>query len=76
MYLYRQNAESAVHRRKKGISYFVQIIDAYIESDTEMAQWKNEIRGELNEGKLLAKIYIMDMTEEEYGSRDGAKNIR
>lgn len=76
MYLYRQNAMSAIHTRDKGISYFVPIIDAYIKSDADMAQWKNDTRGELSEGNLLAKIYIMDMAEEEYEGRNGAKRIR
>lgn len=75
MYLYRQNPISAVHMRKRGIPYFEPIIDAYIKSDEEMEQWKNDIRGKLNEGKLLAKVYIMDMIEEEYESRNGTKNI-
>ena len=75
MYLYRQNAMSAVHMRNRGIPYFVTIIDAYIESDIEMAQWQNDVRGELSEGKLLAKIYIMDMLEEEFEKRNGVKNI-
>lgn len=75
MYLYRQNATSAMHMRNRGIEYFVPIIDAYIESDKEMKQWKNAMRGELKEGKLLAKIYIMDMAEEEFESRNGEKNI-
>ncbi|MGN0357588.1 MAG: glycosyltransferase family 2 protein [Blautia sp.] len=76
LYFYRQNVASAIHTRKKGIPFFGAFIDAYIKSDFDMARWKNEIRGELNEGKLLAKIYIMDMAEEEYESRDGAKRIR
>lgn len=76
MYLYRQNEASAVHQRKKGISYYVPIIDAYIKSDADMAMWKNKARGVLNEGKLLAKIYIMDMAEEEYESWNGIRRIR
>lgn len=76
MYLYRQNVASAIHRRRRGIPYYVPIINAYIKSDTDMAHWKNSVRGTLNEGKLLAKIYIMDMIEEEYESWDGASCIR
>lgn len=38
MYLYRQNVTSAIHMRNRGILYFVPIINAYIESDKEMAQ--------------------------------------
>lgn len=75
MYLYRQNAMSTVHMRNRGIPYFVPIIDAYIESDIEMVQWQNDVRGELSEGKLLAKIYIMDMLEEEFEKRNGVKAI-
>lgn len=76
MYFYRQNVASAIHTRKKGIAFFSAFIDAYIKSDVDMLQWKNSVRGELNEGKLLAKIYIMDMIEEEYESWNGAKRIR
>lgn len=76
MYLYRQNATSAVHMRKRGISYFVPIIDAYIQSDAEMAQWENDVRGGLHEGRLLAKIYIMDMIEEEWEKNNGTKRIK
>ena len=71
MYLYRQTATSSVHMRNKGISYFVPIIDAYIRSDAEMERWSNDIRGNLHEGRLLAKIYIMDMIEEEMESING-----
>lgn len=75
MYLYRQNAASSVHMRNKGISYFVPIIDAYIQSDDEMQQWRNDIRGDLHEGRLLAKIYIMDMVEEELEGIKGFKRL-
>lgn len=75
MYLYRQNATSAIHMRNRGIPYFAPIINAYMESDKEMLQWKNDVRGELNEGKTLAKIYIMDMVEEEFERRNGAERI-
>ncbi|MEE0799896.1 MAG: glycosyltransferase family 2 protein [Gemmiger sp.] len=75
MYLYRQNAKSAMHTREKGIPYYMPIIDAYIRSDKEMLQWKNPVRGSLHEGNLLAKIYIMDMIEEEWSKKSGVKNI-
>lgn len=66
MYLYRQNATSAVHMRARGIPYFVPIIDAYIQLDAEMKRWENDVRGSFHEGRVLAKIYIMDMIEEEW----------
>ena len=75
MYLYRQNVTSAVHMRARGIPYFVPIIDAYIQSDAEMAQWENDVRGSLHAGRLLAKIYIMDMIEEEWERNNGTKRI-
>lgn len=75
MYLHRQNASSSVHMRNRGISYFVPIIDAYIQSDAEMKKWSNDIRGDLHEGRLLAKIYIMDMAEEELEGINGFKRL-
>lgn len=76
MYLYRQNAASSVHMRNRGISYFVPIIDAYIQSDAEMARWSNENRSELHAGRILAKIYIMDMAEEELEGINGFKRLK
>ena len=75
MYLYRQNSISAVHTRKRGIVYFEPIIDAYIKSDKEMLCWKNDNRGELKEGRILAEIYIMDMIEEELENWNGKNHI-
>ena len=66
MYLYRQNITSVVHTRVRGIPYFVTIIDAYIQLDVKIEQWENDVRGSFHEGKVLAKIYIMDMIEEEW----------
>lgn len=75
MYLYRQNAESAVHIRNRGISYFIPIIDGYIQSDAEMAKYYNNDRGELKEGRILAKIFLMDMIEEELERVSGVKKL-
>lgn len=75
MYLYRQNATSAVHMRARGIPYFVPIIDAYIQLDAEMKRWENDVRGSFHEGRVLAKIYIMDMIEEEWEKSNGTKRI-
>lgn len=76
MYFYRQNMVSAVHTRNRGISYFVPIIDAYLESDAEMLQWNNKNRGKLNAGTIAAKNYLMDMIEEEWESTPGDKKIK
>lgn len=76
MHFYRANMESAVHMRNRGISYFVPIIDAYIQSDTEMVQWSNSVRGDLHAGRLLVKNYIMDMAEEELESIHGVKRFK
>lgn len=76
MYFYRQNVLSTVHTRDRGISYFIPIIDAYIQSDAEMSQWNNKNRGKLRAGITAAKIYIMDMIEEEWESIHGDKNIK
>ena len=62
--------------RNRGISYFVPIIDAYIQSDAEMARWSNENRSELHAGRILAKIYIMDMAEEELEGINGFKRLK
>lgn len=75
MYLYRQNMTSIVHTRARGISYFVPIIDAYIQLDIKMEQWENDVRGSFHEGRVLAKIYIMDMIEEECEKNNGTKRI-
>lgn len=75
MYFYRQNATSTIHMRNRGIAYFVPIIDAYIQSDLDMSRWSNHARGKLQEGKLLAKIYIMDMIEEELENIHGTKRL-
>lgn len=76
MHLYRQNNNSLVHTREKGIPYFFPIIDAYIQSDIEMAKYRNSIRGYLCEGEVLAKSYIMDMIEEELESYSGEERLK
>lgn len=76
MYFYRQNVTSSMHTRKKGISHFVPIIDAYLQSDREMAKYYNNVRGELKEGRILAKIFLMDMIEEELETISGVKKIK
>ena len=75
MYLYRQNITSVVHTRVRGIPYFVTIIDAYIQLDVKIEQWENDVRGSFHEGQVLAKIYIMDMIEEEWEKNNGTKRI-
>lgn len=76
MHFYRQNLNSLVHTRGRGISYFLPIIDAYIQSDIEMSQYRNSIRGCLYEGEVLAKSYIMDMIEEELESYSGEERLK
>lgn len=66
LYLYRQNRTSAMSTREYGIDYYIPIIDAYLEVDRRMIYWKNDSRGELHEGTILARIYIMDMIDEHY----------
>lgn len=61
LYYYRQHSASAVHTRVMGIKYYGPIIDAYLKSDVDMARWKTAARGELKEGRTLAKIYIEEM---------------
>lgn len=78
LYLYRQNRKSAMYKRKVGIPYYTPIIDAYLESDKKMLCWKNDKRGELHEGTVLARIYIMDMINEHYqrfGSSQQLENL-
>lgn len=75
MYFYRQNASSSMHTREKGICHYVPIIDAYIKSDAEMKKYCNSVRGELKEGRILAKIFLMDMIEEELESFSGNKRL-
>lgn len=75
MYFYRQNATSTIHVRNRGITYFEPIVNAYIQSDLDMSRWSNNVRGNLHEGRLLAKIYIMDMMEEELENIHGAKKL-
>lgn len=66
LYLYRQNYESAMKQRTRGISYYIPIISAYLKLDQDMFIWKNIMRGELHEGETLARIYLMDMIEEHF----------
>lgn len=66
LYLYRQNNTSAMSRRTRGISYYSPIIAAYLQLDQDMSIWKNSVRGELHEGTILARIYLIDMIEEHF----------
>lgn len=66
LHFYRMVQNSAMHRRKQGISYYVPIIDAYMKSDSMMIPYANAQRGKLDSGKVLAGIYVMDMLEEHY----------
>lgn len=66
MYLYRQNPLSAVHTRPFGIQYYVPIINTWIQTDDMMAEYANVHGGELREGYILARIYIMDLLDEHY----------
>jgi hypothetical protein len=66
LHYYRMVQNSAMHRRKQGISYYVPIIDAYMKSDSMMIPYANAQRGKLDSGKVLAGIYVMDMLEEHY----------
>ena len=66
MYLYRQNATSAIHMRRYGIPYFSRIIHAYLSLDANMAPFQNSQREELVAGRQLASIYVMDMADEHF----------
>lgn len=75
LYYYRMNHKSAVHNRNFGISYFPQIIDTWIKTDEKMSVYANDKRGKLDEGKKLAKIFIMDMIDEHYQFFGNEKEI-
>lgn len=66
MYLYRQNAASAMHTRCHGIPYFAPIIHGYLMVDKNMAPFQNSQREELVAGRQLACIYVMDMADEHF----------
>ena len=72
-YLYRNNPGSLVHTRPFGIRYFPTIINAYLDLNSEMLEWKNEIRGELTIGRSCAIRYIMEMQREHYQSGGSTK---
>lgn len=77
-YLYRNNPISAVHTRTFGISYFLPIIENYLQLNQDMKRWENGKRGEFREGKILARWYLMDMIEEHYqhgGNREEIQEI-
>lgn len=66
LHLYRQNDNSAMKARKFGIPYYVPIIEAYVKSDAQMQKYKNPERGELDQGNVMAGIYVMDMLAEHF----------
>lgn len=66
MYYYRQNMSSVMHKRKYGIPHYAPLIEGWLKSDEQMLRWKNDVRGELRQGRVLASIYVMDMIEEHY----------
>lgn len=66
LYLYRNNSNSAMHTRQHGIPYYLPIINGWLSSDRCMEKYKNELRGELNAGKVLSQIYFVDMASEHY----------
>lgn len=65
LYLYRHTGNSAMNRRKYGITYYVPIIDGYIKLDFLMRQ-QDSVRPPLSASRLMASIYIMDMVGEHY----------
>lgn len=72
LYLYRKNLNSAMHTRQHGIPYYLPIINGWLQSDMNMARYANEQRGELMAGRVLARIYFVDMASEHY-ARFGRK---
>ena len=66
LYLYRMNPASCLHTRPKGIPYFIQIINGWLNMDEAMHRWKNNQRGELKEGHTLASVYMLEMAQEHY----------
>lgn len=76
MYLYRQNAVSVMHNRLWGIPYYSSIMEAYLNWDEEMAVWETSERGQLEEGSLLAKIYLKDMMDEHFQMGGNKKQFK
>lgn len=66
LYLYRNNPTSASHTKMNTMDKYDPIIKAYLKSDSLMARYQTQKRGELKEGTVMAAIYIMDIFEEHY----------
>lgn len=75
MYLYRNNPFSASHRSGNGIEKYTPMIEAYLKSDEMMKVYQSETRGELNAGRKMAAVYIIDMTEEHFQTFGKVKDI-
>lgn len=75
LYFYRENLNSAMHKRLTGIKYYQPLIDAYIRSDILMKKYQNRKRGILREGHVLAQIYLMDMIDEHYENSGSKKDM-
>lgn len=66
LYYYRMRSSSATHTRPFGIPYYAPIIEAWIDSDKAMLPYANEHRGTMREGRVLARIFTLDMIDEHF----------
>lgn len=66
LYLYRHTRNSAIGSRKYGISYYIPIVEGYLQMDACMRKYVTESRGRLLACKICVTHYLMDMIDEHF----------
>lgn len=66
LYLYRMNAESAMHSRNYGTDYMPEIIRGYMQTGTFLRQYESATRGSADFCQILAGVYAIEMVAEHY----------
>lgn len=77
LYIVRTNSGSAMQRARKlrSISYYLPIIDGWLRSDEFVSQYESVTGKHLRAGRILAGIYLMDMTADHYKQWGSRKEI-
>lgn len=68
LYIYRYNSSSAMHTKNRlpPITYFLQIINGWIETDNTINAWSKQTGKTSKIGYTLSSIYFLDMAAEHY----------
>lgn len=75
LYIYRIHGVSAMHKATSAISYYIPIINAYLQCDEFIKQYYDNEK-DVFYGYTLARIYIMDMIMQHYREHGKRKELK